>query len=236
MEKLIEQIGRKQQQRGRNEAEDVKLLIEEARLIRRYRDKSSNDWYVKLEPLGLHKRIAARLLELGRNWPTAEQSPGPDLMARLPRDLQKLLPLSRLPLRELPDFLDHHDCRQMERSEVAAAVKEAMGEVTTAEKKPPATRTVLKRVDDFVLRLRGDLAQLPEDARLRMIDEIERSLADLPTRLRSVAQDEFEDDDEDSSDIDADGEAAAGSDEEEGEVATEEPATPAPGTKKKSRT
>src|SRR4051812_18437393 len=98
---ILERVKENEKKAKSNEGASISNVIEMGRLFRELKAKAPRVWGRKLKQLGYHERVASRYLKIGESWPTPDQTPGSDLLAKLPSDVQKLEWLCRLPVDEL---------------------------------------------------------------------------------------------------------------------------------------
>src|SRR5262245_40165388 len=96
---------------ARNEAEAVVLALELGRRFKELKEAVPRRGLEELNKLGFNERVARRYLKLAEEW-TPDRTPGSDLLARLPHDLQKLEWLCRLSLQQLGAICLVLDCRK----------------------------------------------------------------------------------------------------------------------------
>jgi hypothetical protein len=155
--KVLDKILKEKQKIDRREGDIVLSHVRIAHYLAELRAAVKCTWGQRLKALGIHPRVAARYLKIAAHWPTEIGLSESDLLARLPVDLLKLEWLCRVPVEHLGKLLDQLDCKKATRTEVIAAVREALGEV------PPKTEpNVTKFVDRCLRQLVTAIARLPE--------------------------------------------------------------------------
>jgi hypothetical protein len=106
-------------------------------------------WGRQLKAIDINPRVASRYLKIARHWPNDIGLIESDLLPRLPTDLLKLEWLCRLPLPRLGELLNELDCKKAARSQVIAAVREALGENPPAEDEQDVEKFVQRLVQRF---------------------------------------------------------------------------------------
>ena len=123
------------------------------------RSLAKRTWGKQLKALEISPRVASRYLKIARHWPNEIGLNESDLLPRLPTDLLKLEWLCRVPVSQLAGLLGTLDCKKATRSQVIAAVREALGEDPPTEISEYDVETFVQRL---IRRLKGTVEQLGE--------------------------------------------------------------------------
>jgi len=124
---LVEGIKVLNSKMDKAEGKAVLHTIELASMYVELRQNVKNrQWERTLKEVGISPRVASRYLTIGESW-WLDQQPGPDELARLPWDLEKLESLSKLSVEALPIVLKSINPRQDSRGAVKAAVQRVTG-------------------------------------------------------------------------------------------------------------
>jgi len=142
----------------------------------------------KLQRLGYSPRVVSRLTKAATRLAAADGTVSQGLLDRLPGDPIKLEALCALPLADVERIVIEHDCRQLDRTEVAALVREQTGKKAASEKKSlspteairaswaQSVEALLKKIDKIE----------SENEREELIEHLEESLDDLKEALHEV--------------------------------------------------
>ena len=142
--KLLNEILKEQQKINRHEGDVVASHIRLGHHLADLRALAKRTWAKQLKAIGISPRMASRYLKIADNWPNEIGLNESDLLPRLPLDLLKLEWLCRVPLDRLKDLLTQFDCKRATRSQVIAAVREALGEDPPVEAEPDVEE-IIKR-------------------------------------------------------------------------------------------
>ena len=179
--KVLEKILKEKQKIDRREGDIVLSHIRIAHYLAELRAAVKRTWGQRLKALGINPRVAARYLKIADHWPTEIGLSESDFLPRLPVDLLKLEWLCRIPLERLGELLKQLDCKKATRTEVIAAVREALGEA------PPETEpNVTKFVGRCLQRLVKTIERLPEE--FPAADEQAQARESLANGLHNVLE------------------------------------------------
>jgi len=162
---VVERIKEKSQAIAKTEQQFVLDVIDLGRLfvtlkenVKRFR------WLKELKDLKCHPRVVSRYLIIGYSW-WGNQTPGSNILAKLPSDLHKLEWLCRVTPDQLKHLLVNLDCRELSRDEVIEAVQRNLGQSTKVARKAArlSVEEVAKRWDDYVDRTLNAIDLLDED-------------------------------------------------------------------------
>src|SRR5262249_38826705 len=149
---LKEQIEQQLKRLKETERQTVEHHISLGRTLTKYKNRVRKRWLKELETLGIAPRVASRYLLLGKYWATEQETPGSDLLPRLPADLHKLEWLCRLKRRQLRKLCEKMNLRDATRGEVIEAVKKELGEPPNNDDEPPVEKA-RKKLENYVERL-----------------------------------------------------------------------------------
>jgi hypothetical protein len=155
---LVNEIVKEHQKIDRYEGDVVASHIRIGGRLTKLRLLAKKTWAKQLNALKISPRVANRYLTIARSWPNEIGLSESDLLPRLPADLLKLEWLCRVPQAQLGDLLDKLDCKKATRSQVIAAVREALGEDPPTRAEPD----VEEFVDRFIARLVKTVERLHE--------------------------------------------------------------------------
>jgi hypothetical protein len=161
---LVSEITKEQQKIDRHEGNVVACQLRIANCLAQLRVEAKKTWAKQLKAMGMSPRVASRFLTIARHWPAEIGLNESDLLPRLPTDLLKLEWLCRVPQDQLGDLLTNLDCKKATRSQVIAAVREALGEDPPPQAEPDAEKFVQRlivKLMNSVERL-GDKFHQPE--------------------------------------------------------------------------
>ncbi len=153
---LLDAIRAEQRSIDRHEGDVIVCQIRLAARMAELRQSAKRTWGKQLKTLGMSPRVGSRYLKIAQNWSNEIGLKESDLLPRLPTDLLKLEWLCRVPLRQLRKLLNELDCKKTSRSQVIAAVREALGE------DPPSKPgdEVEQFVQRFIKRIARTVGQL----------------------------------------------------------------------------
>jgi hypothetical protein len=154
--KLLDKIVKEQQKIDRHEGDIVASHIRLGHHLAELRALAKKTWAKQLKSIVISPRVASRYLKIAQHWPDQIGLNESDLLPRLPTDLLKLEWLCRVPRAQLPDLLTKLDCKKATRSQVIAAVREALGEAPPNEGEPDVEEFIerlIQKVMDVVARL-----------------------------------------------------------------------------------
>lgn len=175
---ILEAIRKEQQSINRHEGDVVVCQIRLATRLAELRQLAKRTWGQQLKILGMSPRVASRYLKIAHHWTPEIGLNESDLRPRLPTDLLKLEWLCRVPFPKLREILDALDCKKANRSQVIAAVREALGE------EPPAEDGVEEFVQRFLHRLQSTIGRLEE--KFPEPEQLNRARQLLKTGLRKM--------------------------------------------------
>jgi molecular chaperone GrpE (heat shock protein) len=180
IKKLVNEIRKEQQKIDRYEGDVVASHIRLGNHLADLRALAKKTWAKQLKAIGMNPRVASRYLKIAQGWPTEIGLIESDLLPRLPPDLLKLEWLCRVPQAELGNLLDATDCKKATRSQVIAAVREALGEDPPVKKEQDVEKFVercIHRLVNAVDRLSETFPQADQQTQARDL---------LATGLRQV--------------------------------------------------
>ena len=160
-------------------------------LLTELQSAAGRTWTKQVQKLGYHQRTASRLQMIGSNWHHQIGTLGSAIMQHLPNDAQKLEWLCRLRRDQLGELLSKIDCKKASRGEVAAAVKDALGEKTTTQASRSNTPKVIDRLLARIVTAIGDWQQTDYDLEtsdqlssviVRGIEQLQQTLGTLQGR------------------------------------------------------
>ena len=178
--RLLDEIRREQQKIDRYEGNIVASHIRLGHHLAELRALAKRTWAKQLKTIGISPRVASRYLKIAQHWPDQIGLNESDLLPRLPTDLLKLEWLCRVPQAQLSDLLTKLDCKRATRSQVIAAVREALGEDPPNEDESD----VEKFVERLIQKLMNAVARLDDKFHEREQQDRAREL--LVAGLRQV--------------------------------------------------
>jgi hypothetical protein len=128
--------------------------------------------------LGYAPRVARRLVRVGASkW--AASGPSGSVLEELPGDLHKLDALSPLDLSQLQGLLAAANLKQMDRTDIAAHVREILGKKRSPSTASPGTR-LLKLIGRFAAKALAEIedgkgAGFEPEARQECLDTLDSS-------------------------------------------------------------
>jgi len=193
-QEILQRIRELRKQARRTDAEMAKLNIELGLRFIELKATAAGTWEAKLEKLGFSPRVIRRLMKAASVLAGPDGTVAPRLLARLPGDPIKLETLCGLQRDEIERLVSEHDCRLLDRQEVAALVRERQG------KKPGGDQKVANQLEairqTWALAIQGLLKKVGkiEDAaeRERLIEALYESLDDLREALQGGEEEDTE--------------------------------------------
>jgi hypothetical protein len=171
---LLGEIGKERENIDRSEGDVVASHVRIAHHLAKLRDLVKGHWERQIEELGFSPRVARRYLRIARDWPDENGLRESDFLKRLPADLLKLEWLCRLSMEQLKGLLKTLDCKKARRTEIIAAVHEALGNVPAAKAEPDLeewVRRLLRRLSHAVEQLGEEFPASQDRARARELVE-----------------------------------------------------------------
>lgn len=167
---LLKKICVAQKQIDKQEGRVLSSHITMGQLLADLRPLAKKTWAKQLDVIEMSPRVASRYVKLGDSWFGRIGLSESD-STRLPVDLMKLEWLCRVPQDQLSGLLDKIDCKKATRSEVIAAVRDALGET-----KPTRTVSAVQVVERLLRRLLNTVRELGHQD-LAVMDQVRHALA-----------------------------------------------------------
>lgn len=186
---LVAKIKETQQAIRGNECQNVLKMVEIGEMLVQLKQMSNGDWLKHIELLTYDKRVAGRLMQLGKSWWSKGGLKESNLLNELPLDLMKLEWLCRLSREQLIEGLRNWKVRKWSRSQVIDAVQG----VLHVPSKPKAVRIVsldrlTEEAERFVERALAAISASSDELadptiRQRLFDEVSTTLAKVEEAL-----------------------------------------------------
>jgi hypothetical protein len=176
----------------KSQSSAVPHILNVARDISQLRKRVRTGWQeICEEKLGLDPRVAQRYRKIGDAWPN-EQTPGSDVVAKLPTSLHKLEALCELTQDQLRQLVeDEPNLRNLERPEVLKLVKEITGtdedDQREAERRSDVKFSAyLRRWEGLADRAVADLLKVKEADRPRVAERLDSMLVELREAMETA--------------------------------------------------
>jgi hypothetical protein len=183
----------------RNETEMARINIELGVQFLRLKEAAPGTWGAKLRRLGYSQRVVSRLMKAARTLRASDGSVSQRLLERLPGDPIKLETLCALNRSEIEQLVKTHNCRQLDREEIAKLVRARQGKEAEPPKGPPTPSEALRKT--WAQSVENLLKKLNEietaEERESVIRYLEASLDDVKESLHDLETPETESEDED---------------------------------------
>jgi hypothetical protein len=186
---LVHNIKARLEEMAKSEGETVRHAIELARLFTELKQQvGRRNWERTLQELGISPRVACRYLAIGNSW-WLDQPLGPEVLALLPCDLQKLESLSRLSPPFLEVVIKAIDCKEASRGAVISAVHKVLGDEPAAPKGREITVEKLKNQWEGYVRRMVDVIEdiqdedFDEETRQLVWNELQAKFAEVEELL-----------------------------------------------------
>jgi hypothetical protein len=171
------------------ETANVRLVVEQGRLVVDLKKQVPFSWLDKLSKIGIHERVARRYLTIGECWPTDDRTPESDLLADMPYDLLKLEWLCRLKLEDLAVFVRTCDCRTEPRGILIKRVQRMLGQAPSDPVEgAPGLAPLRKESDAYVRRVLKAAESLDQDQRQELAKDVESRFVQLRQALQAVEE------------------------------------------------
>jgi hypothetical protein len=171
------------------ETDNVRLVIEQGRLLWELKKQAPYSWLEKLSQIGIHERVARRYLTIGECWATDDRTPESGLLEEMPYDLLKLEWLCRLPLDDLRAFVRTCDCRREPRGSLIKRVQRMLGQIPSdSQQDAPGLDPLRKESDAYVRRVLKAAESLDSDQRQELAKENEAKFSELQQALKAVGE------------------------------------------------
>ncbi len=184
-------------QSHQSEAELARIKAELGLRFAQLKEQVPGSWLAKLKRLGYSSRVVSRLMKIATTLTGPDGTVPPHLLERLPGDAVKLEAICSLPtLEQIEEIITQNDCRQLDRNEVAALVREKQGKKTEQTSLGPiaAIRQGWAKAIESLLKKVGEI-EVPAE-REQVIVFLEDTLDDLKDSLRGGEGDADQEDDE----------------------------------------
>jgi hypothetical protein len=186
---LIQRIQGLDRKMRAGETANVRLVIEQGRLLVELKKQVPYSWLDKLSQIGIHERVARRYLTIGECWPTDDRTPESGLLEQMPYDLLKLEWLCRLKPEDLGAFVRTCDCRTEPRGSLIKRVQRMLGETPSdSGKDAPGLDPLRKESESYVRRMLKAAESLDDNQRQELAKEVEAKFLELQQALRAVGE------------------------------------------------
>jgi len=187
LDEIAKEFKAKMELLEQNESAALPVIIDQGRLMVQFRIKARKDWETTCEKkLNISPRVARRYLKIGERWATQDQTPGPELLTKLPSDLHKLEALCDLSSDQLKTLSSQIDLRKVERTEMIAKVRAIIGKGSQQQSISDPVLSVFNKWDTFSFRLAKDVKQLNDHEKQNFIDEMEDNFQQLREKLEEA--------------------------------------------------
>jgi hypothetical protein len=166
--------------------EDDAVLVVTGQILIALTACAERDWPRRLKRLGLHPRVATRLMTIGR-WGREIGLNESDRIPGLPQDPHKLEWLAKLSREQMQALVEYLDCRSESRPTIIKEVKKLLGQAVPTTK-PTARKTTIEAIEKRLAQLsplidRIDSASRDGEAAKRvrgLLDDMARKLGPQP--------------------------------------------------------